>query len=140
MYLHEKLRLGSKEENQVYSQMFFRRDPLIVKTARDRVGTVTQLWGLDDIHDDVCLLVSELMTNAVEHCVSYSVEVSLTHCKESLLIEVSDTSLVYPCVRSPGDEEEGGRGLLLVDSLSESWGVDLHFKGKTVWAHLKTKN
>ncbi|MGW1746456.1 ATP-binding protein [Streptomyces sp. NPDC002092] len=41
-----------------------------------------------------------------------------------------------PELQKPGPEDLGGRGLFLVDALSESWGVRPRSTGKTVWAHL----
>ena len=53
---------------------------------------------------------------------------------ETLLIEVWDTSEAPPRRRAASDEDENGRGLLLVQALSKEWGSDvLDTGGKIVW-------
>ncbi|MFF6784376.1 ATP-binding protein [Streptomyces sp. NPDC012510] len=54
-------------------------------------------------------------------------------------LEVSDAGVGKPEVRVPGDEETGGRGLLLVEALAHRWGVEERAGGigKTVWVELK---
>jgi hypothetical protein len=56
-----------------------------------------------------------------------------------LRLEVSDAGSGRPEVRAPGDDETGGRGLLLVEALAHRWGVEERAGGigKTVWAELK---
>jgi anti-sigma regulatory factor (Ser/Thr protein kinase) len=53
---------------------------------------------------------------------------------DALRIEVWDTSSRPPLRRTAADEDEGGRGLLLVQALSKEWGCDvLNAGGKIVW-------
>ncbi len=56
-----------------------------------------------------------------------------------LRLEVSDAGAGTPELREPGDEETGGRGLLLVEVLAHRWGVEKRTGGigKTVFAELK---
>lgn len=51
-------------------------------------------------------------------------------------IEVRDGSRVQPVRREGGPEARGGRGLVLLDAISRSWGVDCHGDGKSVWFEL----
>ena len=80
------------------------------------------------------LLVSELVTNAVRfsghpaRTLQYSeranaslISLSLRHFRDGLLIEVYDTDSNPPVRSNPGDDEENGRGLMLVDALSKEW-------------------
>ncbi|AZM53188.1 protein phosphatase [Streptomyces sp. WAC 01529] len=103
--------------------------------------------GLTDrVADDAVLLVSELVTNAVVHA-GTAVELL---CRldeagpgeetDTLVIEVSDH---HPsrAVRGeqhppPSGTPEYGRGLQLVATLSESWGITYRTGTKTVWARL----
>ena len=48
-------------------------------------------------------------------------------------IEVDDPSTEPPVLQNPDPLDERGRGILLVESLATSWGVDIHETGKTVW-------
>ena len=52
-----------------------------------------------------------------------------------LRIEVDDTAPEQPRIRTP--DRTGGRGLVLVDRLASSWGVQHHAQHKTVWAELQ---
>lgn len=57
-----------------------------------------------------------------------------------LILEVSDSfQWRMPVIDEPDEEGTEGRGLFLVDALSEKWGVRFRQTGKTVWAHLAIK-
>lgn len=94
--------------------------------------------GTDD-HDTVTLVVAELAANAVLHgrVPGRDFALLLRHEDDgqAIRIEVSDTHPARPTCARPGEEEEYGRGLVLVDALSARWGVrDRLGPGKTVWA------
>jgi transcriptional regulator with XRE-family HTH domain/anti-sigma regulatory factor (Ser/Thr protein kinase) len=82
------------------------------------------------------LLTSELVTNAVRHTSSDSIEIAITLDTERLRVTVSDESRVALRPRSGGID--GGWGLLLVAELATRWGVERHPAGKTVWIELDT--
>jgi anti-sigma regulatory factor (Ser/Thr protein kinase) len=84
----------------------------------------------------VGLMVSELATNCVRHTSSeFSVEVEQT--ATQLTVRVSDSGPGEPALRSPGPNEPSGRGLRLVEDLSDAFGVEYAPPGnprqKTVW-------
>jgi len=81
---------------------------------------------------DAELLVSELVTNAVLHARSAS-RVTIERQGATLRISVFDTSPTRPRLRNYGPEAVTGRGLLLVDRISDRWGVEQVPTGKTVW-------
>jgi anti-sigma regulatory factor (Ser/Thr protein kinase) len=87
--------------------------------------------------DDLLLLVSELVTNAVVHAGSPAV-VSLDADLERIKVAVADRD----AGGSPGTGTEpdpsssSGRGVLLVDRLAARWGVEPHCEGKSVWFEL----
>ena len=90
-------------------------------------------------HADVAvLLVGELVTNAVLHART-EVVVGVSVTPEAVRIEVLDTSRVVPVSRRFGVEASTGRGLLLVEELSDAWGTDVGPQGKTVWFELTEK-
>lgn len=98
-----------------------------VADARRRVRRQLRRWAFPaDICDTAQLLVSELFTNAVLHTDSSRVGCVLRAGGSRLRVEVrddgSDTAVPLPCWAGP--EDEHGRGLLLVDTFAEEWGVD----------------
>ncbi|NEA50484.1 ATP-binding protein [Streptomyces sp. SID10815] len=106
------------------SQMTFEPDPKRVEHARRVTGAHLKRFGVDpDAIETVRLLASEIVTNAVIHGKGESVTFTLIfHPHGEVRIEVDDHSPGSPVVRDPGPDEEGGRGLRLVDFLSRDWG------------------
>jgi anti-sigma regulatory factor (Ser/Thr protein kinase) len=89
------------------------------------------------VPDEALLLVSELVTNAVEYG-SPPIMLKVTcNGSEGLEVRVSDGSDRLPERGEPDLLAEGGRGLFLVDRLSERWGVDATDAGKEVWFALR---
>ncbi|MFD5626170.1 MULTISPECIES: ATP-binding protein [unclassified Streptomyces] len=116
------------------------RHPASVGLARRRVRDHLADWGHgtdDPALADAVLLVSELVTNAVRHgpLLEREFEVAVTALGDgSCFIEVSDEGLAEPRLRAVAEWEETGRGLHLVETVSEAWGVWSRGRyGKTVW-------
>lgn len=87
------------------------------------------------------LIVSELVTNAVVHSGSRVVSCALQLGGGLLRVEVTDqgTGQTSPAVRHAAADELSGRGLLLVSTVSEAWGVSPALPcGWTVWAAVRT--
>jgi anti-sigma regulatory factor (Ser/Thr protein kinase) len=80
------------------------------------------------------LLTSELITNALEHG-SGDIDVLVSPISAGVRVDVADTSPLEPVRRTPGHDDEGGRGLLIVESLATVWGMEPlpQGGGKTVW-------
>jgi len=93
-------------------------------------------WAKDEDSDmRLSLLVSELVTNAVLHArTPFAVQVTMT--ATVIRVAVTDGSTILPERRNYSFLHPTGRGLHLVDSLSDRWGVDLESTGKTVWFEL----
>jgi hypothetical protein len=85
-------------------------------------------WSIDGV-DDCCVVVNELVTNAVEHA-GGARALLLTYDHRGLTIAVQDGSTAVP-PKPPGPPP---CGLRVVQELSRSWGVLRHDDGKTVWA------
>jgi anti-sigma regulatory factor (Ser/Thr protein kinase) len=86
--------------------------------------------------DDAELLVSELVTNAVLHARSAS-RVDVDRRDGRVRVTVRDESPVAPQLRNNGADVVTGRGLVLVDRLARTWGVDrAGGTGKVVWFEL----
>ncbi len=101
--------------------------------ARAVVSAWTERLGLEDVRDDVTLVVSEMVTNAVRHA-GPPVALELHAENGRVLIAVHDGSPDPPELRPAPSDAEGGRGLLLVDLICEEHGVRPDPPGKTVWA------
>lgn len=99
------------------------------------VGSEQSQTGQD--LEDILLLTSELAINAAQHAGS-PMDVTVRYWPGSRVrIEVHDDGGGKPEARWPAGFEETGRGLALVELLSESWGVTECRTGKTVWFELK---
>ncbi|WP_338782046.1 ATP-binding protein [Streptomyces sp. DG1A-41] len=119
-----------------------------VREARQFTRRTLDQWDLGDRFDDVCLVVSELVTNALRHGLPASprcftgqepsVRLHLMRWTERLVCAVRDPSHDSPVAREADDfSAESGRGLFLVDSFSDSWGwhpLAGALSGKVVWA------
>jgi serine phosphatase RsbU (regulator of sigma subunit)/anti-sigma regulatory factor (Ser/Thr protein kinase) len=105
--------------------------------ARAAVADAFAGWGLPASAADapqVC--VSELVTNAVVHARS-TVELTLQLEGVRLLVLVADAGLDGEAeLREHDPEAAGGRGLVLVEALSDAWGVESTAQGTTVWCEL----
>jgi anti-sigma regulatory factor (Ser/Thr protein kinase) len=84
------------------------------------------------------LIVSELVTNAIRHGAP-PVTLEITCDGDTLQVRVSDTSPDLPALRTAGDDDVDGRGLRIVDVLSDSYGVDLLASRKAVWARIAAR-
>lgn len=84
---------------------------------------------------DILVCVSEAVTNAVLHA-GTQVRFVVKARGRWLRIEVTDDDPTLPVVRHPDPMTPTGRGLLLIERLSSSWGVDGRVDGKTVWFEL----
>lgn len=83
--------------------------------------------------EDAELLVSEVMSNAVQHG-GPEVRLSLATSDVSLLVMVYDSGGGVPVVRNTGPEVPSGRGLRMVQHVAADWGVEpADGGGKTVW-------
>jgi len=105
--------------------------------ARDHIKRVARAWS-GDFLDVVLLVVSEAVTNAVRYGHG-DVELSIRALPDRIRIEVSDANPEPPVRRgTPDGLADGGRGLFLLDALTEAWGTQPRGTGpgKTVWLEL----
>ncbi|WP_052848415.1 ATP-binding protein [Streptomyces avicenniae] len=90
-----------------------------------------------DLTDSAVLLVSELVGNAVRHAGAPSFGLRIRRRRGWIRVEVSDPSRTLPCLLPVRDLDVSGRGLFLVDHLSDRWGVDLLADGKATWFEMR---
>ena len=134
--------------------------PGAVPCARLHARNVMWEWGLSDLDEAVELVISELVTNAIQAAAGPSrdapgpdeenlgvpsVWLWLASDGRQLVVEVGDSSPRTPVPAETQLDVEGGRGLLLVETVSRRWGYyfpaeedDGHRKiiRKIVWAQI----
>lgn len=101
-------------------------------TARRFLADTLSAWSRQDLIDDATLLATELVTNAVVHAES-EVRLRITAVNDHIRVEVADTGRGALTLKAPSQEATGGRGLLLVEALSRSWGTSADTDEKIVW-------
>ncbi|WP_228388893.1 ATP-binding protein [Streptomyces jumonjinensis] len=111
----------------------FQPDGSRVRHMRRITRASLRHWKLASVMAEALLVVSELVTNAVQHG-DGTVQLRVEHHVCELRIAVTDNSPQMPVLREASDDDEGGRGLLLVDAIAEKWGTT--GDGRTVWCSL----
>ncbi|MEV0262233.1 ATP-binding protein [Streptomyces sp. NPDC050617] len=121
----------------VQRERFYRRERRSVPLARGFVRQTLTDWGVRGRDEELLLCVSEMATNALLHGVppgrGFRVVLRLSS-GGVLRLEVHDSGGGFPRVRMDSwSASEGGRGLFLVEALSDKWGVGERIPGKVVW-------
>ncbi|MYS61118.1 ATP-binding protein [Streptomyces sp. SID5468] len=111
--------------------------PESASAARRLTVSVLRLWSLPHLADVCELLVSELVGNAVRHTGARTFGLRMPRRRGWVRVEVRDPSRALPCLLPVRELDTSGRGLFLVDKLSDRWGVDLLPRGKTTWFELR---
>ncbi|MFF4835819.1 SpoIIE family protein phosphatase [Streptomyces sp. NPDC001315] len=113
------------------------RVPEAVRHARRFTRRTMRAWGVPERNlDTVQLVVSELVTNALVHT-DGQVRLDLTLVNHRLRVAVFDASPRTPAKpTSIGWEATGGRGILLVEAVSDAWGTVPVSGGKQVWSEI----
>jgi len=126
--------------------------PTAVPCARLHVRHLLWEWGLDRLKEPTELLISEIVTNAVQAMAGYdgqaAVHLRLLGDHARVRIEVWDVDPRPPAPKDfevygvPDLEAEGGRGLFLVAALSTRWGWMPTYEpaGKVVWCELDAES
>ncbi|MEC3993891.1 SpoIIE family protein phosphatase [Actinacidiphila sp. DG2A-62] len=115
-----------------------RHDLHAVLEARRFVRELLARWGLPGVCDDLEVLVSEVVTNALIHAHS-DVDLRLRDYPDRVRVEVRDSDPYPPVPTALLDDDAGnleaesGRGLLIVDALASAWGSSPAGRGKTTW-------
>ena len=107
--------------------------PVAAGEARGRVRAAIRAWDIPVEEDVAVLLTSELVTNAIGHETGESITLAVTCSFGQLCIEVHDTSRTFPVLVDAAADAEAGRGLMLVASLSATWGIYRTPAGKAVY-------
>ncbi|MEU4145528.1 ATP-binding protein [Streptomyces parvulus] len=103
-----------------------------VACARRMTTSQLRLWHVPgSLTADVVIIVSELVTNAIQHGYG-DIKLRVQCSVDCLLVEVSDRNSAPARMRPVHDEDTRGRGLHMVDQLAMHWGVS--DGGLTTWA------
>jgi hypothetical protein len=104
-----------------------------ITAARLIAGDALDAWHYPGSYEDVLLVVSELVTNALLHGSGAPV-LSMSAGRGTLRIEVGDDSERLPLARRPGPRD--GWGLHVIGMLCTRWGVSPRPRGKVVWCEI----
>lgn len=98
----------------------------------------------EDVADDATVIVSELISNALRHArplPSGDIRVAWTRQGDLIQLSVSDGGAMTEPRRARATLSSlGGRGLGIVETLADGWGVLHEEGGTTVWATLHSPN
>ncbi len=132
--------------------------PTAPRLARGFVVQVLSSWGLTESMDVLELIASELATNVVRAATSldgsprydsdgrlHLMWLRLLSDKDKIMLEVWDNlpqTLGAPVTRHADEDDESGRGLDMVEMLTDDWGWETvpGWTGKRVWALLSDKS
>jgi hypothetical protein len=121
-------------------------DAEAVRAGREFCIAALRRWGATQRCEDITIVVSELLTNALRHAVpglsrnrpNWPIRLGLLCSEPCVLCAVADPSSSIPVPKKPGHLAESGRGLHVVSSLSDKWGCTTYTTpsdaGKVVWA------
>ena len=107
--------------------------PIAAPEARSQVRAVISAWDVPVDPSVAVLLTSELVTNAIRHETGQTITLAVSCAFGQLRVDVHDTSRCLPVVVDAPADAEAGRGLMLVATLSESWGIYRTPAGKAVY-------
>jgi anti-sigma regulatory factor (Ser/Thr protein kinase) len=124
----------------MHERIVLHAEPSSVSAARRFCAHTLERWGAsNDVVDSVCLVVSELVTNAVLHAgTSCELTVSgpTSMAGDVIRIEVTDGDPAAPMSKRYDVDAASGRGLQLVEALSERYGTRRESGGKAVWCEV----
>jgi hypothetical protein len=122
----------------------------LVRAARDFTIATMRRWGATERCQDIAIVASELLTNALLHAVpgsgqshpGWPIRFGLLHTGPFVLCAVADASESPPVLKEPSDLAETGRGMHVISALSDKWGYTTYARpndaGKVVWAMFVT--
>lgn len=140
-----------RTRNVPVAELEFAAVPKTVRFSREFAAHVLCHFGLDRMIEDAQLVTSELVTNAIQATERAAVEpdhglqttdaamirLRFTIYPHIVRIEVWDRSAAVPVRHEADPDEEGSRGLAIVEALADQWGCQNETgTGKVVWATL----
>lgn len=117
------------------SAAHFPPDGSSASAARRFVAATLGEWGLDELEETACLLVSELVSNVVLHAET-DLDVRLDRYDSRVRVEVHDRNPTLPQRKFYSPTSATGRGMVFIAELSKAWGAEPTAEGKVVWFEL----
>jgi anti-sigma regulatory factor (Ser/Thr protein kinase) len=114
-------------------QISLRVGPAAAAEARCQVEAAIYAYGAPVDVSVAVLLTSELVTNAIQHQAGETAQLVIDFTRGQLRVDVHDTSGSLPVLAEAAADAEGGRGLMLVATLSSDWGCYRTRAGKAVY-------
>ncbi|SEN94207.1 Serine phosphatase RsbU, regulator of sigma subunit [Actinacidiphila rubida] len=131
-----RVRATSPDDTQAWE---FPAREAAVAEAREKANATLERWQAPmETAITTELVVSELVTNAVRYGGGEVLGLRLIRDGRTLVCEVSDASSTSPHLKRARTEDEGGRGLFIVASVSTRWGVRFTATGKTIWTEIRS--
>jgi anti-sigma regulatory factor (Ser/Thr protein kinase) len=133
---------GAADPAETVRTAMFRFDPVPESAGKARRAArgVLAAWDLHAIAEDVDLVVSELVTNALLHTGGAAggaldpVRLELEWSGKAFTCRVVDSCALPPLPEDADHNAESGRGLILVEALASAWDWEDLPEGKAVWA------
>ncbi|MFJ9341480.1 SpoIIE family protein phosphatase [Streptomyces sp. NPDC101733] len=114
-------------------------EPGRISGVRRQIRELLHDWADPEQVDSAVLMVSEMVTNVLVHTdgdAALLAEAAGERGARRLRVEVADSSDELPHKRQPGEMASSGRGVLLMEMLADTWGVDPRGQGKSTWFEL----
>lgn len=143
--MRQSCRASDRAAAPAYATLTVGHEPQPVGAARRFTRWTLRDWGRESLTDNLSVIISELVTNALRYgmagvrvngfTAAEPVRMSLLRQGASVLCAVFDPGSALPVVKVADYLAESGRGLHVVESLSDSWGwTTPDSTGKVVWA------
>jgi anti-sigma regulatory factor (Ser/Thr protein kinase) len=129
------------EQQDVARLSIQRYDLQAVASTRRYLRDLLRRWSCEALLDDLQLMLSEVVTNALVHAQS-DVDIRMRRHASGVRVEVQDSSpqppipTVIVADEAMNAEAESGRCLLIVDALATAWGSAPAGRGKTTWIEM----
>ena len=132
------MRLPGSVGARTHGALTLRRHPSEVERGRKHVADACRAYERD-LAETAMLLASELITNALRHGTG-EITVLVTPVDGAVRVDVADENPMPPRARNARWQDEGGRGLLIVEKLATSWGMESlpQGRGKSIWFTLRS--
>lgn len=120
-----------------------RHDAASAALVRHELAADLRRLRIDPVSiDDVVLVASELVSNAVRHgtpVAARKIDVTWDFDASGVIVRVEDGSAQQPKQLRPGARQPDGRGLTIVAAIADDWGVEITARGKRVWARVPVR-
>ncbi|MEU2874456.1 ATP-binding protein [Streptomyces olivoreticuli] len=116
----------------------FSVQPSCIAIMRQILRAYLGMWGKCDVAGSVQLGLTELLTNIHEHARSNDCVLLVEDFTGEVRVTVSDFDPSPPIPRNPGNDEEDGRGLTIVQGISCDMGIEITPVGKSIWFSVRS--